>query len=143
MQEFITKNVKETNKVATDFANNLESGQLIALSGNLGAGKTIFVKALAASLGIKENITSPTFVLMKSYSVNYKKIKQLIHVDCYRLDGSEDLADIGLQDFLDDSQTLVVIEWADKLDNLPNNNLININIELLGQDKRKIIISDI
>ena len=78
---------------------------------------------------------------MKSYPVNYKQIKQLIHVDCYRLDASEDLADIGLQDFLDDPQTLVVIEWADKLDNLPKNNLINVKMEFLGQDKRKIVIS--
>ena len=77
MQEFVTNNIKETNKVANDLATSLESGQLIALSGNLGAGKTVFVKALAVGLGISETITSPTFVLMKSYPVNYKQIKQL------------------------------------------------------------------
>ncbi|MBT7553082.1 tRNA (adenosine(37)-N6)-threonylcarbamoyltransferase complex ATPase subunit type 1 TsaE [bacterium] len=141
MQEFITNNIKETNKVANDLATNLESGQLITLSGNLGAGKTVFVKALAAGLGISETITSPTFVLMKSYKVEYKKIKQLIHVDCYRLDGIEDVSDIGLQDFLNDPQTLVVIEWADKLDNLPKKNRIDVKIESLGQDKRKVVIT--
>ena len=136
MQEFITNNIKETNKVANDLATNLESGQLITLSGNLGAGKTVFVKALAAGLGISE-----TIVLMKSYKVEYKKIKQLIHVDCYRLDGIEDVSDIGLQDFLNDPQTLVVIEWADKLDNLPKKNRIDVKIESLGQDKRKVVIT--
>ena len=141
MQEFITNNIKETNKVANDLATNLESGQLITLSGNLGAGKTVFVKALAAGLGISETITSPTFVLMKSYKVEYKKIKQLIHVDCYRLDGIEDVSDIGLQDFLNDPQTLVVIEWADKLDNLPKKNRIDVKIESLGQDERKVVIT--
>ena len=130
MQEFITNNPTETIKVAED------------LAGNLGAGKTVFVKALAQKLGIKETITSPTFVLLKVYNLDFNNIKTFVHVDCYRLDEAENLADIGLQDYLEDSTALVIIEWADKLHNLPTNNLIKITIESQGGDKRKITIEN-
>ena len=70
MKEFITNNVEETIKIAKDLAQELKPGQVIALSGNLGAGKTIFVKALAEATGIKETITSPTFVLLKAYDLD-------------------------------------------------------------------------
>jgi tRNA threonylcarbamoyladenosine biosynthesis protein TsaE len=142
MQEFITNNPTETIKVAEDLAGNLGPGQVIALAGNLGAGKTVFVKALAQKLGIKETITSPTFVLLKVYNLDFNNIKTFVHVDCYRLDEAENLADIGLQDYLEDSTALVIIEWADKLHNLPTNNLIKITIESQGGDKRKITIEN-
>ena len=142
MKEFITNNVEETIKIAKDLAQELKPGQVIALSGNLGAGKTIFVKALAEATGIKETITSPTFVLLKAYDLDFNNIKKFIHVDCYRLDGAEDLADIGLQDYLEDPGALIVIEWADKLVNLPKDNLVSISIESLGGDQRKIVIDN-
>ena len=141
MQEFITNNVEETIKVAEDLANTLEPGQVIALAGNLGAGKTIFVKALAKSLGIKDTVTSPTFVLLKVYDLDFHGIKKFVHVDCYRLDEAENLADIGLQDYLANPVALIIIEWADKLHNLPTDNLIKVSIESTGGDQRKIIIT--
>ena len=112
---------------------------MIALIGNLGAGKTFFVKALAKKLGVVENITSPTFVLMKVYDTKNKKIKKLVHVDCYRLEGKEDLDDIGLEDYMKEKNTLIIIEWADKISNLPVHSL-KIKIEIKGKNKRKIII---
>jgi tRNA threonylcarbamoyladenosine biosynthesis protein TsaE len=140
MQEFVTNNIEETNQIAQDLAAKLEGGEVIALSGNLGVGKTVFVKALAVALGIKEEVTSPTFVLMKVYDIKHKNIRQFIHADCYRLDGAEDLKDIGLSDFLAED-SVVVIEWADKINNLPSN-VINVKFDYINDTKRRIVIDD-
>ena len=139
MKKYNINNREETEKVAQDLVSKLKSKTVIALIGNLGAGKTVFVKALAKELGVKENITSPTFVLMKVYNTKDQNIKKLVHVDCYRLDSQEDLIDIGLGDYLEEDNTLVAIEWADKIFNLPINT-IKVTIENKGEEKRKIII---
>ena len=140
MQEFVTKNIEETNHIAKDLADKLQGGETIALSGNLGVGKTVFVKALAKALGIKEEVTSPTFVLMKVYDIKHKHIRQFVHADCYRLDGVEDLKDIGLSDFMEDN-TVIVIEWADKISNLPSN-VINVKFDYITDTKRRLVIDD-
>lgn len=140
MREFQSNNQAETAKIATKLAKELKGGELLALSGNLGAGKTVFVQALARELGIKENVTSPTFVLMKVYDIDYKKVNKFVHVDCYRLSGQEDLFGIGLEDYLIHDNIIVAIEWADKINNLPDRT-IKIHIELLKGDKRKITIN--
>lgn len=139
MAEFRSTSLNETEKIAQQVAKQLIGGETIALSGNLGAGKTVFVKFLAKALKIKDTITSPTFVLMKVYDVGYKKISKLVHVDCYRLDGQEDLRDIGLEEYISDQGTVVVIEWADKIQNLPKNS-IKINIQHINDQARNITI---
>ncbi len=140
MQEFITKSAEETEKLVPAIFGLLGDRHIIALSGNLGAGKTVLVKATANFLGVSENITSPTFVLMKAYSVQHKQFDKIVHVDCYRLDQAEDLADIGLQDYIEDSRTLLLIEWADKIKQLPADRVLPITIELLGGEQRRLII---
>ncbi|MCB9803144.1 tRNA (adenosine(37)-N6)-threonylcarbamoyltransferase complex ATPase subunit type 1 TsaE [Candidatus Nomurabacteria bacterium] len=141
MREYISNNLQETNELAKKIIADLQDKRLIALSGNLGAGKTALVKAIAENLGIKEAITSPTFVLLKVYNLNFKNLKKLVHIDCYRLDGEEDLQDLGLEDYIADPEALVLIEWAEKIKNLPEANLLKIKIEILGNKERKIIIS--
>ncbi|OGY93953.1 MAG: tRNA (adenosine(37)-N6)-threonylcarbamoyltransferase complex ATPase subunit type 1 TsaE [Candidatus Komeilibacteria bacterium RIFOXYC1_FULL_37_11] len=140
MREYTVKNLTETKKIATQLAKELVGGELLALTGNLGAGKTAFIQALAKTLGVKENITSPTFVLMKVYDIKYRKAKKFVHVDCYRLSGHEDLFDIGLGDYLNYDTVIVAIEWADKIANLPDRT-IRINMELVENNKRKITVS--
>jgi tRNA threonylcarbamoyladenosine biosynthesis protein TsaE len=139
MKEYISNNPEATEKIAQQLAGILKGGEVLALSGNLGAGKTVFVKALAKALGVKENITSPTFVLMKVYDLPGPKIKKFVHADCYRLEGKEDLIDIGLGDYLVSPETIVVIEWADKILNLPVNT-INIRFDYLEDNKRQVRI---
>lgn len=136
--EFISHSVSDTEKFAQQLLPQLKPGQILALSGNLGAGKTVLAKALAKALNITETVNSPTFVLMKVYNVSNNKVKKFIHVDCYRLDQSEDLADIGLQDYLDDPDSLIVIEWAEKIKNLPADRTVKININSQGGDQRQI-----
>ncbi|MFA5127010.1 MAG: tRNA (adenosine(37)-N6)-threonylcarbamoyltransferase complex ATPase subunit type 1 TsaE [Patescibacteria group bacterium] len=140
MIEYISKSVKETESIAAQLAKDLRGGEVIALSGNLGAGKTVLVRGLAKALGLKDNINSPTFVLLKVYNLKYKKIKRFIHVDCYRLEGQEDLHDIGLGDYLSDPENLVVIEWADRIKNLPAN-AIRVSLDHIANDQRRIQIS--
>ncbi len=117
MKKIICKTEKETANLAQKLAKQLKGGEIIALEGDLGAGKTTFTKSLAKNLGIKKTITSPTFVLMKVYNINNKekKLNEFIHVDCYRLDEPQELFYLGIEEYLNDAQTIVVIEWADKI----------------------------
>ncbi len=140
MKEYISKNHNDTEHIAQELIGGLEGGEVLALVGNLGAGKTVFVKGLAKALGIEDNITSPTFVLMKIYQTKHAKIKRLVHVDCYRLEKVDDLEEIGLADYLHDPENIVVIEWADRVANLPKNT-INITIEYMNSLERKVTIA--
>lgn len=140
MKEFITKSAAETEKLAPVIFDLLGDKHIIGLSGNLGAGKTVLVKAMAEFLKIKENLTSPTFVLMKAYEVKHDKFNKFVHVDCYRLDQAEDLTDISLQDYLEDTRSLLLIEWADKIKQLPPDKVLPIRIDLSGGDQRRITI---
>lgn len=139
MKEYIAKTEADTQQIAVDFAQRLKGGEVIALSGNLGAGKTVFVKALAQQLGVVETVTSPTFVLMKVYNVKYKNIEKFVHVDCYRLQGQEDLSEIGLADYLGQTNMILAVEWADRVIGLPTQT-IKIHFEILANEQRKITI---
>jgi tRNA threonylcarbamoyladenosine biosynthesis protein TsaE len=139
MKEYTSKTQGETEKIAQDIVEQLQGGEVLALVGNLGAGKTVFVKGLAKALGIEDNITSPTFVLMKIYQTKHARVKRLVHVDCYRLEKAEDLEEIGLADYLHDPENIVVIEWADRVISLPKNT-ININIEYINNQERHVVI---
>jgi len=138
--KIVSKKIDDTIQAAETLAKKLRGGDVVALFGQLGAGKTVFVKALAKKLGINDTITSPTFVLMKVYSLNKESVKNFVHVDCYRLDQAEDLSDIGLADYLGQPDSIVVIEWADKIKNLPAD-IIRVEIEYKSPDERKIVVS--
>ncbi|MFH2136759.1 MAG: tRNA (adenosine(37)-N6)-threonylcarbamoyltransferase complex ATPase subunit type 1 TsaE, partial [Patescibacteria group bacterium] len=126
----IFKNEKETLAFAEKFAKGLRGGEVVGLVGELGAGKTVFTRGLARGLGIKERIQSPTFLLMKIYNVSPPtglprrqagsghKIKTLVHVDAYRLSGAGELVGIGILDWFGRADTVTVIEWADKVQEL-------------------------
>ncbi len=111
---FTTHSATATKRLGMALGRELKGSEVLALTGNLGAGKTTFVKGLAKGLGVRQTITSPTFVLMKVYQAKRGKIKNFVHVDCYRVPGVE-LKAIGLGDYLGDPHTVVAIEWAEKL----------------------------
>lgn len=116
--KFLTKTEKQTQALAKTFVKELTRGGVFGLVGNLGAGKTAFVKGVAKALGIKQRVNSPTFVLMRTYDTKHALIKRLVHVDAYRLKKAASLAAIGLEDFIKDAETLVLIEWADMVTSL-------------------------
>ncbi|MCX6739633.1 MAG: tRNA (adenosine(37)-N6)-threonylcarbamoyltransferase complex ATPase subunit type 1 TsaE [Candidatus Parcubacteria bacterium] len=117
MKKLILKSEKDTKKFAIELSKKLKGGEIIALEGDLGVGKTTLTQYLAKNFGIKEKVTSPTFVLMKIYEIkNLKfKIKNLIHVDCYRLDDPQELFYLGIEEYLNNKESIVIIEWADKI----------------------------
>jgi tRNA threonylcarbamoyladenosine biosynthesis protein TsaE len=140
--KLITHSEKATLDFAKKFAQMLKGGEVIGLIGDLGAGKTIFTKGLAVGLGIKANVTSPTFALMKIYKVVGKKnIKQLCHIDAYRIKSANDISAIGADEYFGQADTISVIEWADNLKKILPNKIISVNIKYEDENNRKIIIN--
>ncbi len=136
MKTFITNSNTETQKLADDIAKKFTSG-VVALNGDLGTGKTTFVQGFAKGLGIKEIITSPTFVLIRQHKIP-KTTKFLYHIDLYRIDN---LTGFGLEEILSEPENLVLIEWAEKIKHLLPKDTIHIKFETLSKDKRKITIN--
>jgi len=112
---FISKSEKETFGFGKKFSKRLKGGEVIGLVGDLGAGKTVFVRGLASGLGIRRKITSPTFVFMKNYPLDKQVIKELVHIDAYRVKRAADMDGIGVKEYFSRPDAVVVIEWAEKI----------------------------
>ncbi|MEI8360778.1 MAG: tRNA (adenosine(37)-N6)-threonylcarbamoyltransferase complex ATPase subunit type 1 TsaE [bacterium] len=111
--QITTHSYEETFALAEQFATKLKGGEVICLSGNLGAGKTAFSQGLAKGLGITKVINSPTFVIMKLYDAKQQTIKLLCHIDAYRLNSAKDLENIGALDYLYAPDCVTIIEWPE------------------------------
>ena len=109
-----TNNPEDTYNVAREFAKNLKAGDVITLDGDLGAGKTAFTRGVAEGLGIKDAVVSPTFTVVNEY-VNGKI--PLFHFDVYRIDSSDDLYDIGWDDYLN-REGIIMVEWASVVEDI-------------------------
>ena len=133
--EFTTNSPEETEKLGAALAKALKPGTIIAYRGDLGAGKTAFTRGLARGLGCREMVTSPTYTIVNEYLGGRLP---LFHFDMYRLHSSDDLWDIGWEDYLERGGVCAV-EWsenvADALDGA-----ITVTIEKLGEDCRKITV---
>ena len=105
------------------------SATVITLSGELGAGKTYFTKAFGKSLGIKEVINSPTYVIIKSYKLKSKHYEKLVHIDAYRLKNGKDLLKLGFMEIIDNPKNLVVIEWPEIVEEIIPKNAIKLAIK--------------
>jgi len=139
MKKFISRNERETIDFAKSFAKNLKGREVIALSGDLGAGKTAFTKGLAEYFQIKQKITSPTFVFMKVYDTKVsKEIRKLVHIDAYRLDDNQDFGSIGIQEYLGDQNVISVIEWPERLEKIIPKNCLKIKLKYLDENSREI-----
>jgi tRNA threonylcarbamoyladenosine biosynthesis protein TsaE len=119
---------------------NLSGGAILALTGELGSGKTTWVQGLAKGLGIKKRIISPTFIIVRKYQID--KVKNLFHVDLYRLEGDLEAEgdNLGLTEIWGDSQNVVVIEWAEKIKDLLPKQTKWVKFKYWGKNERKIII---
>jgi len=108
----LLKSLDDTKAFATDLAKTLTSGDWISLVGELGSGKTTFVHYLCEALGVSDEVHSPTFTLVNCYQGRQFRV---IHMDLYRLDHEVDMANLDIDGYLNQDQTIVLIEWADKL----------------------------
>ena len=132
-----TSSAEETTKLAADILTRLRPGDCLALTGDLGSGKTTFVKGLADALGVKGPVTSPTFLILKTYPTKDPAIKRLVHVDAYRLESADDLVEVGFSDEINEPGTAAVVEWAEKVkDALPASKTIWIKIKIGQKDDR-------
>lgn len=139
--KYISNSPEHTGRLAAEFAKKLgSSGNLICLYGDIGSGKTTFVKALAGHLGINQKITSPSFVILNEYHSNNMT---LYHFDLYRLEreGVETILD-ELTEYTEKENTVTVIEWAEfSPESLPGNRF-DIEIKYLGETRREFIIKN-
>jgi tRNA threonylcarbamoyladenosine biosynthesis protein TsaE len=138
----ILKSSTETKHFAKKFAKKLKPGDVLALFGSLGAGKTTFIQGLAQGLGFKGRVFSPTFIFVRPYKIEGPSIKTLYHIDLYRLERSTDLRNIGIEEFLSDKEAVSAIEWPEKIEHLLPKKTIKIRIETVGESKRKITLSE-
>jgi tRNA threonylcarbamoyladenosine biosynthesis protein TsaE len=138
MVTIISHSPAETAFAGRDAAAHLRSGDVIALEGDLGAGKTQWVKGLAVGLGCDSAVTSPTFTLIHEYTGGRFP---LYHIDCYRLETPEELLAIGLDEYLD-GRGIVVIEWADKFPDLIPGHAHWIRFSIGEAEKRTIDYED-
>ncbi len=140
----ISKNINEFENIVISFVKELigkEKATIIALSGDLGAGKTFFVKSVAKYFNIKEEITSPTFVIQKEYQIrNHHIYKKMIHIDAYRLDDKSELEYLGWDEIVQNKENLVFIEWPEQVKGINIPNVININIKILEGESREVDI---
>lgn len=136
MASIISHNAEETLKLGRQLAATLRRGDVLALAGDLGAGKTHFAKGLAAGLGVETNVTSPTFTLIHEYPGGRLP---LFHIDLYRLEEPEEVLAIGLDDYLE-GDGVTVIEWADKFASLMPRGVRWLRFRILEGDEREITL---
>lgn len=131
----ISNSHEETFSFAKEFGKNIEPPSVIALYGDLGAGKTVFTKGLALGLGIIEDITSPTFSLMEKYEGE----KPLYHFDLYRIENLNEFENLRFEEYWE-GDGVSVIEWPEKAGDLLPENRINIFIEYIDESRREITV---
>ena len=128
---YFTDNAEQTSALGEQFAKSLKKGAVVLLKGEMGAGKTIFVKGVARALGITERITSPTYAYMNDYD------GVLYHYDCYRLSSGEDAEGLGLTDYFY-ADGICIIEWSENIADVLPQNCIEVKIEKIGENQRRI-----
>ena len=129
--EIVTHSKEETIKFAEEYGKTLKKGDVVLLNGEMGAGKTVFTKGVALSLGIKSEITSPTYAYLNDYD------GKLFHYDCYRLSSGEDAEALGLTEYFY-SDGICVVEWSENIAEVLPENAKVVKIEKIDENTRKI-----
>ncbi|HKL22371.1 MAG TPA: tRNA (adenosine(37)-N6)-threonylcarbamoyltransferase complex ATPase subunit type 1 TsaE [Tichowtungia sp.] len=134
MSKWISNSPSNTWKIAADFFQSLETPAVIALHGNLGAGKTCFTQGLAQAAGVKEPVCSPTYTLISEYQGTVP----FHHIDLYRLGGPEEAYDLGLDEVLE-TDGITVIEWAERAAELIPTHAVHIRLERGDDEQTRMI----
>ena len=135
MTQYFSKSAEETRQIGEKLAANLQAGDVVALYGDLGAGKTALVQGIAKGLGIDSRVTSPTFQIVRQYE------GKLNHFDVYRIEDEDEMYEIGFDEYLQNG-AVSVIEWANLIETLLPASYIRVRIEPLGDTERRIDIWD-
>jgi tRNA threonylcarbamoyladenosine biosynthesis protein TsaE len=144
-----SNSVEETQKLAESLAKEIitepsnKGAFIIALHGELGAGKTSFAQGVAKGLGIEERVLSPTFIVVKEFPISKKNsFSNLIHIDCYRLEKSKDLLDLGWSGMISDPSNIILVEWAEKVKDILPEDTRDIHLSFIDETTREIQLSD-
>lgn len=134
--EYVSTSPEETQALGQKIGERLTGGEVILLSGDLGAGKTLFTRGIAEGIqpGLSSEVVSPSFTLVNLYQARL----DIIHVDLYRLD-SDEIYTIGLEDLMDTTR-IVVVEWAERARDFFTGDVVEITLDYLGENARKITI---
>lgn len=142
MKTLASASERQTFNIGKKLSKILHGGEILALYGGLGSGKTSFVKGLAAGLGIKQTVNSPTFVIYKQYPFMIgQKVFHLCHFDLYRISKARDLDQLGIGELMKSENNVIVVEWPDAIKKLMKNKAINIHFsygEKVNQRKIRI-----
>lgn len=136
VQSFVTSCEEETEACGSALARSLGRGSVVALYGDLGAGKTAFVRGMAAGLGIRESVSSPTFTIVNEYPGEVP----LFHFDLYRLKNGDELLDIGWEDYLDRGG-ICALEWSERAEETISPDAVKVTIRRLDETRREITVS--
>ena len=141
--KIISTSALQTQKIGQLLAEELRGGEIICLSGDLGAGKTTFTQGLLKGLKIKGPYTSPTFAIMKEYKINLKfkisnlKLLSVYHIDAYRIT-SKDLLELGFADFAGQKNSIVILEWPEKVKKIIPTKAVWITFKWINEKERAI-----
>jgi len=144
MEKIISHSHEDTKKCAKHMlglilkAKNKDGATIIGLSGELGAGKTTFVQCLGDMLGIKELMTSPTFVIQKKYELKGQPYERLFHIDAYRLQNGDELLPLGWREISKDNKNLIVIEWAERVADILPSGAHTVSFRHVDENSREI-----
>lgn len=136
--EILGKEIKKTKKI--------NNALVINLRGDLGSGKTTFLQGFSKGLGIKDKITSPTFVIMKKFKINNSHFNDFYHFDCYRIQENKDILELGFKEIISNPKNIVAIEWGDSIKKiipkdaliLDFNTILFKNKKIVDENKREI-----
>jgi tRNA threonylcarbamoyladenosine biosynthesis protein TsaE len=139
-EEFLSLSAEETRRYARQFAANLQAGDIVSLSGDLGAGKTEFMRGITEFFNCDEQLSSPTFPLFNIYQGSLQGEQVTIHhFDLYRIKSQEELEAIGFDEYLS-SGFLSVVEWADRFPEYARYYTATVRLERIGEESRQIVI---
>lgn len=141
IKEIISNSEAETEQFAYSLAQTLPRGSVVALNGDLGAGKTVFSRGFARGLNITEPVSSPTYTIIQEYPCHDGG--HFFHMDLYRISNVRAALDFGIDEYLNDSESWSVIEWPDRISTILPPHTINIKIETIDDDSRKITVTNI
>ncbi|MCK5844508.1 MAG: tRNA (adenosine(37)-N6)-threonylcarbamoyltransferase complex ATPase subunit type 1 TsaE [Victivallales bacterium] len=140
---FVSESEDDTLVVAAKIAAASRPGDIYALKGELGAGKTVFSRGFARALGVVEPVCSPTFTIVQEYSVtrlDKSSLKRLYHMDVYRIQDSSAAFAFGIEDFLNDEDAIKLIEWPERIEDILPTETVRIEIEHLAENRREIVV---
>jgi tRNA threonylcarbamoyladenosine biosynthesis protein TsaE len=143
--EIIAVTKEQTEEFSHEIAKVLKSGDVVALYGDLGAGKTAFTGMLVKSLGFSDRVQSPTFVISRIYTKHPKKseFETIYHIDLYRMHGASEIKDLGLEEYINTPGALTIIEWPEVGEKYLPQKTIRIFFEVMEGDERKIHVQNL